>query len=272
MAKDAYRATNRRDILPQMVLWLEQKEKIFAFSSYIEWRLAATVTRAVRKKASAKTYTDYHWITLPKTPSIKRASLSHIAQSHGANDLQRALASFVSMRQRYLNVPRTPLPSSLVLSMWYHFKISNLHVDHLAILNNFDESVHSSPQRTAQQSKKTLPARFDTVLVNEIWDGRDVGLRGYRIARVRAVFTLPPDVTETIFGRADAVQQLAYIDARGLPEAAVIELGQIRQSVHLFPKFPKEVLKDPAALEWTSDMVLDQWAEFDDREYLTDGR
>ncbi|KAG8910614.1 hypothetical protein FRC00_007874, partial [Tulasnella sp. 408] len=175
MAKDAYRATNHKDILPQMILWLERKERILAFSSYIKWGVLAT--RAVWKKASANTYTDYHWITLPKTPSIKHATLSDISQSHGAIDLQRALASFVTMQQRYLDVPRTPLPLSLILSVWYHFKISNLHIDHLAILNNFNESIHASPRRTPQRSQKVLPARFDTVLVNEMWDGRDVGLQ-----------------------------------------------------------------------------------------------
>ncbi|KIO16582.1 hypothetical protein M407DRAFT_85849 [Tulasnella calospora MUT 4182] len=291
MAKDAYRATNRKDILPQMVLWLERKEKIFAFSSYIEWRLGLVANTAVQKKLSAKTYTNYHWITLSKTPSVKHATLAHVAQTHGAPNLRRVLESFVSMRQRYLGVPRTPLPSSLVLSIWYHFKISNLHLEQLAILDNSDESVHASPSRAPQRSQKILPARFDTVLVNEMWDGRDVGLRGYRIARVRAVFTLQSDVTEAVFGSADAVQQLAYvewysrlttpgsthgmysvqpsIDTRGQPDAAVIELGQIRQSVHLFPKFPKEVLKDHGALEWTSETVLDRCSDFFVNRYLS---
>lgn len=114
---------------------------------------------------------------------------------------------------------------------------------------------------------------------------------GYRIARVRAVFTLQPEVTQAVFGSADAVQQLAYVEwytkltapsathgmysvqpsinTQGYPEGAVIELGQIRQSVHLFPKFPKEVAKDSAALKWTSETVLDQCPEFFVNRYLS---
>lgn len=45
-------------------------------------------------------------------------------------------------------------------------------------------------------------------------------------------------------------------------DAAVIELGQIRQSIHLFPKFPKEVMKDAAALKWKSETVLDNCSDF----------
>lgn len=187
MAKDAYRATNRKDILPQMVLWLERKEKIFAFSSYIEWRLGTVSVQPVRKKASARTYTDYHWITLSKTPPVKNTTLGNITLAHGIREgeLQRALASFVAMRQRYLRVHRTPLPSSLVLSVWYHFKITNLHLSQLAVLDDFEESVHASPARTPQRSQKVLPARFDTVLVNETWDGQEVGLRGKRLGAFR---------------------------------------------------------------------------------------
>ena len=38
LAKDAYRATNRRDEYPQMTVWLERREKIQRHDAYIEWR------------------------------------------------------------------------------------------------------------------------------------------------------------------------------------------------------------------------------------------
>ena len=40
MAKDAYRATNRKDELSQMTIWLERKEKIQRHEKHIEWRLS----------------------------------------------------------------------------------------------------------------------------------------------------------------------------------------------------------------------------------------
>lgn len=38
MAKDAYEATNGKDIYPQMTLWLERKEKILRHEKFIKWR------------------------------------------------------------------------------------------------------------------------------------------------------------------------------------------------------------------------------------------
>ncbi|KAG8993874.1 hypothetical protein FRB90_000576 [Tulasnella sp. 427] len=202
MAKDAYRATNRKDVLRQMVLWLERKEKLAAFSSYVEWRCGTVTPKVPQLKLSTNTYTDYHRITLSKTPSLKNATLSDVSQAHGVQveAFQQALASFVAQRQRYLKVPRAPLPLSLSLSVWYHFKITNSPLDQLAILPDFEESVHASPARQPQRSQKTVPARFDTVMINEAWDGHMTGLRGYRIARVRAVFTLQPEVVDLVFG------------------------------------------------------------------------
>ncbi|KIP01057.1 hypothetical protein PHLGIDRAFT_53274, partial [Phlebiopsis gigantea 11061_1 CR5-6] len=37
-AKNAYDATNHKDEFPQMTLWLERKEKILQFESYVHWR------------------------------------------------------------------------------------------------------------------------------------------------------------------------------------------------------------------------------------------
>lgn len=180
MAKDAYRATNRKDILPQMILWLERKEKLFSFSSYIEWRQEDAPLKVVRTKGTATTYTDYHWIELFKTPSVHSRPLSDVAEVHGISltSFHQALASFTSMRQRWLRVPRAALPQLITVSTWYSFKITNCHPQRLAILDDFDETVHASPARKPQKSQKPRAARFDTVLVNETWDGDEVGPRG----------------------------------------------------------------------------------------------
>ncbi|KAJ7463204.1 hypothetical protein FB451DRAFT_1494005 [Mycena latifolia] len=42
LAKDAYRATNRKDEYTQMTLWLERKEKIFRHDKFIMWRIAGS--------------------------------------------------------------------------------------------------------------------------------------------------------------------------------------------------------------------------------------
>ncbi|KAF7372382.1 hypothetical protein MVEN_00098600 [Mycena venus] len=42
LAKDAYRATNRKDGYTQMTLWLERKEKILRHEKFIFWRIAGS--------------------------------------------------------------------------------------------------------------------------------------------------------------------------------------------------------------------------------------
>jgi hypothetical protein len=38
LAKDAYRATNKKEYYEQMLLWLERREKIWAFDVVLQWR------------------------------------------------------------------------------------------------------------------------------------------------------------------------------------------------------------------------------------------
>ncbi|TFY51720.1 hypothetical protein EVJ58_g10417 [Rhodofomes roseus] len=38
-AKEAYRATNRKDEFPQMTKWLERREKVLQHADYVQWRL-----------------------------------------------------------------------------------------------------------------------------------------------------------------------------------------------------------------------------------------
>ncbi|KAJ7825796.1 hypothetical protein B0H13DRAFT_1560551, partial [Mycena leptocephala] len=42
LAKDAYRATNRKDEYTPMTLWLERKEKILRHEKFISWRIAGS--------------------------------------------------------------------------------------------------------------------------------------------------------------------------------------------------------------------------------------
>ena len=103
-------------------------------------------------------------------------------------------------------------------------------------------------------------------------------MAGYRIARVRVVFALPPAIISQIF-TADAQKNippyLAYVDwytpfnahperhhlmykisPCSLPEggclASIIPVSRIHRSIKLFPKFGPAVPE-----EWTSDTVLD---------------
>lgn len=130
-AKDAYRATNHRDELPQMTTWLERREKIARHGIFVSWRLAQqaaqTDERALHGQSSSselrtRMLTDLCYVDLllqadldpsasllqrhgsrtrlscikvARYPSVKALTFEKAANAYGALQLQEALAQFV---------------------------------------------------------------------------------------------------------------------------------------------------------------------------------
>jgi hypothetical protein len=112
-------------------------------------------------------------------------------------------------------------------------------------------------------------------------DKQLIPVTGYRVGRVRVVFSIPEKARNAMFGRDVAVpQHLVYVewytpfsnppdrnhllykisplrDQNGGPICSVIPLANIRRSVHLFPKFGPR-----APPEWSSSAVLDSCNTF----------
>lgn len=170
--------------------------------------------------------------------------------------------------------------------------------NHRLSSNEFDV-VHAIPARTSARGRP-VDGQFDTVLVND-GAGRYIGLAGtcradfpihlhylilytsclgHRVARVKAIFTLPK-AAANLFAGSDRPRPryLAYVEwflkfpARPDPNhglykikasirdgdrlASVIPLRTIRRSVYLFPNFGPV-----APREWTSANVLDRCTTF----------
>ena len=63
-AKDAYRASNKKDELAQMTVWLERKEKVLRHEKFIQWRIERLVSvspryQHVRRHEDLTIYTAY---------------------------------------------------------------------------------------------------------------------------------------------------------------------------------------------------------------------
>ena len=101
---------------------------------------------------------------------------------------------------------------------------------------------------------------------------------GYRIGRVKAVFTIPKRFVQQLFPSQDPPAQLAYVEwftsfaqpdpihglyklqkaaRNGVRFASIIPLASIRRSIHLYPSFGRTVPAD-----WTSSNVLDKCDKF----------
>ncbi|KAG1882873.1 hypothetical protein F4604DRAFT_1984324 [Suillus subluteus] len=131
------------------------------------------------------------------------------------------------------------------------------------------DSVHSQPSRKDKRGH-TIPACFDTVLVNE----GDGGITGVN------VFTLTSKAMDLLFpaGPVKPPAHLAYVEwftpfqqpeshhglykisrlmRHGERLASIIDVSDIRRSVHLFPNFGAVVPR-----EWTSSTVLELCSSF----------
>ncbi|RPD72981.1 hypothetical protein L226DRAFT_546761 [Lentinus tigrinus ALCF2SS1-7] len=232
-AKDAYRATNCKDELPQMTVWLERREKILRHDAFIKWRLEQIATRedaqlhmvhqplaigpasglllaprplqSLLPSRALSTHTRIH---LTKHPSIKGVRFNRIASSYSAPWIRDALARFiVSYRDPLLTQPEIELESNKItyrwdkLWIWHKIKFVLDDAQELGIMESVQDVAHVRPARSDKYGRP-VPGRFDTVLVNDGSGGMS-GIAGYR---------LPPDACQQYFPDSVPPGHLAYIE------------------------------------------------------------
>ena len=91
LAKEAYRATNRKDEYVQMTLWLERKEKVLQHDRYIRWCQASHP--ALQAMNELHKHQDSH-ILMTREPSVKAVSFERLASEYGAVDFSSCLTQY----------------------------------------------------------------------------------------------------------------------------------------------------------------------------------
>lgn len=179
--KNAYRATNFKDPFTQMTTWLVRREKVVLHERYVNWRSGAPAMEAVRAvPISVRKYE----LKMTKHPSLKAVSLADVVGKYGATYFRDALARYVA-NARFPGLSAQALEAKArTISMPFR----TLPVFHLIKFTTTDfyttggpsdvvvDSVHVKPRRIDGRGRE-VPARFDTVLVND-GTGQEVGLKG----------------------------------------------------------------------------------------------
>lgn len=180
-AKDAYRATNKKDEYPQMTLWLERKEKVYRHDRFLQWRLNAM--GAIQTHTTAVPYLQEH-ATTAMYPSAYSVSFDTLANSYGAYDIRNALALYIA-KARYPSYSASRLQTVAATT---HLPLQSLHVYNKVTFTNPDpylrlreapdlvDVVYAKPARPGRYGSE-IPGRFDTVLV-DLGKGKDLGLKG----------------------------------------------------------------------------------------------
>ena len=292
-AKQAYSATNRKDEFTQMTIWLERKEKILRHAQFVAWRLAGSPAPMAVAWSPPGLELD-RALHMAKHPTLRGETIERIERSYGATHFRNALARYVVLLRNpgikrwqevekliwTVHLPTTRLP------VWRRIKF--LRTDPFTGISTTSDSIHVEPEHTNGKGS-TIPARFDTAWIDV--DGRrlagrqEAGPEGYRVGRVRVVFTIPERFRNAFFGQlpegTSIPEHLAYIewfsplrqhreanhklfsvsamrDEQGTHlHASIIPVTDIRRSVLLFPKFG-----GPAPVGWTSSTVLDVCRNF----------
>ncbi|KAI0762223.1 hypothetical protein C8Q74DRAFT_135973 [Fomes fomentarius] len=249
LAKDAYRATNHKDELSQMTLWLERKEKIQRHEKFVQWRLAQPPLISATSVASpdlptmfaSTSATSEHGpgpgrphepinkprlhIEMAKHPSASIA-LHQLPIQYSAAYFRDALTRFIVTFNHptftgaqvehasagvYLNFRRVPVYNKV------KFWITDPH-GLAAPECEARDVIHVRPSRKNKHGAD-VGGRFDTALVRipgAAAEGSTLPPSGrFRVAQVRVVFKIPFKCLSELFPNCpptDYPQHLAYVE------------------------------------------------------------
>jgi hypothetical protein len=168
-AKDAYRATNRKDIYSQMTAWLQRREKILLHSTVIHRRQHEHLERQQSRSIPEPPRIHTQTLKMALNPN-RSASFDVLARDYGAIDFQDALADFLarvknpagsvsSLRQQAENtlIPFRGIP------VFHNIKYTRSGHTGESIIS---DTVHVRPELVDARAR-IIPARFDTVIVRQ---------------------------------------------------------------------------------------------------------
>ena len=168
-AKDAYRATNRKDIYPQMTTWLERREKILLHTAFVKWRQHKHPIQPQTRRIPEPPRVPTQTIKMALSP-VKSVTFDVLASNYGAIGFQDALADFLArlnhpsvsvsaLRQRAADtlIPFRSVP------VFHNIKFTKIGDSGKSEIS---DSAHARPE-TVDTNSRVLPARFDTVIVRQ---------------------------------------------------------------------------------------------------------
>ncbi|KAG0696903.1 hypothetical protein DFH29DRAFT_812529 [Suillus ampliporus] len=286
-AKEAYRASNKRDYEEQMALWLQRQEAVFCRTTYLEW-VAERAARRTEQESEYDSDSDaenegfdvvpvvsqdiIH--VLAQTAPHPRRSVQHLETMHGAVDFLPALTLFL---QKHLPHNHSIVPGPQDRFDTFRQVVVILPPDPRVSELPKCLRVRATPEVLPSSSgrKPGSPNRFDMALVSS--DGVQASKAlltlnaAVRVAQVRVLFRLPRQFGVyprplayiewfTPFREPDESSGLRLISrsTRHLRRnSAVIHVDEIIRPCHLIPKMGQ--LVNPM---WTSANVYELASEF----------
>ncbi|TFK53379.1 hypothetical protein OE88DRAFT_1711413 [Heliocybe sulcata] len=291
-AKNAYRASNKRDYEIQMARWLQRQDVAARLASYIEWVTGqASFDKAEDGEGNEEEEEDEED---PEGRDMLRTAhlrpQNHVAigiarkvdrleQEYGAMEFLPALRAFLAETCATLKIQpkrsdvfdvykaaRIPLPSN------YHLPDSTIN----------STKVHAVPSRRTKNARKSdLPARFDMVLAVEDRTGRKSdpsGIRGASDLHLRLFRSFHTDSKSLSglrlpaeLGGTNEQEPLAYVHCnmfklvrstrQSRPNASIIPVSAIVWTCHLAPRFGMAAVMESWATDDRDEFLLNKYID-----------
>ncbi|KAJ6611866.1 hypothetical protein B0H10DRAFT_2283854 [Mycena sp. CBHHK59/15] len=205
-AKNAYRASNRKDYIEQMTVWLQCQESVARFSAYLEWAHPAAPVPPPPAGAAAASdspltsstadqdslVVSRRTFSMAKLPATRAVSASHIIspEGHNASRFVAALTTFLGP----MNYRFTPRLFD-AFGTWKRVSFQLPKIPEVGERHSMN-LVRATPPAHANinQRKVAVPACLDFALIrtgepNALTAG--TALAGLRVAQVKVIFQLP---------------------------------------------------------------------------------
>ncbi|QRV84442.1 hypothetical protein RhiJN_12458 [Ceratobasidium sp. AG-Ba] len=254
-AKRAYKATNRKNFFEQMTIYLERRERVVKFDSYL---------RSIHPEYDARELgLENNLVDEPSAPGWKLAKksplppvpVSLLSEAYSINWFSYCLGEYFQKFHR----------QDIAIGINDHLEVfpkATLIIND-AFANDLVDRVHASPMRP--NGPKT--SKFDTVLIRRGRASEDdqlgapsYGISSHYIGRVRLIFKLPPycnvpDILVlvqlfriTSYAQPNkrmgmfkvARERYTLADGDRTYQEAIVPLAHLRRTCHLVPEFGEE--------------------------------
>ncbi|KAJ7801016.1 hypothetical protein B0H14DRAFT_3092502 [Mycena olivaceomarginata] len=203
-AKNAYRASNRKDYVNQMTLWLTRQESVARFSHYLEWghrpslspattEPVASASASSNEEADSLIITHSYSIAKAPPPATRAVAANHIMSPdrHNASRFLPALTHF--LRQAGSNcIPR----HFDMFGTWKRIRFKLPTIPAVGSRHSSNIVRATAPIPASPSNRKAAEPAF--LRTNISWvtcaSGGEMGptlLLGLRVAQVKTIFKLP---------------------------------------------------------------------------------
>ena len=168
-AKNAYQATNHKDIYSQMTTWLQRREKILLHTMHVNWRQREDQGEPETHRILEAPCVPAQTIKMAINPT-KSVTFDVLAFNYGAVDFQDALADFLvhlNHPQLSAHTARQRADNTLIpfrsVPVFHNIKFTKRGQTGESEIS---DSAHARPEGVDGRGW-IIPARFDTIMVHQ---------------------------------------------------------------------------------------------------------